>query len=110
METTIPNPDGRLKAGFVASLGFAPTVAQDRPVVVLPLTSVVRSAADPRAFAVFVLQGEGSNTVVHLRDVALGDVVGNEVQVVQGLDKGELIVSMGATLLVDGSRVRIVPS
>ena len=109
IETTIPNPDGRLKPGFVASLGFAPS-AKDTPAVVLPLTGVVRSAHDPRGFAVFVVRDEDGGTVAHLRDVTLGAIIGSEVQVVTGLEKGDRIVSMGATLLVDGSRVRILPS
>ena len=109
IETTIPNADGRLKPGFVASVGFA---QDDKtvPAVVLPLTGVVRSAHDPRGFAVYVVRDEESGAVVHLRDVRLGSVIGNEVQVVSGLRKGDLIVSMGATLLVDGARVRVLPS
>jgi multidrug efflux system membrane fusion protein len=48
--------------------------------------------------------------VAQLRDVTLGAVIGSEVQVVSGLEKGDRIVSMGATLLVDGANVRILPS
>jgi len=48
--------------------------------------------------------------VSHVRDVTLGAVIGNEVQVVSGLQKGERVVTMGATLLVDGARVRVLPS
>jgi len=109
IETTIDNPDGRLKPGFVASLGFAPA-ATDTPAIVLPLMGIVRSPKDPRGFAVYVVDGDGAGAVAHLRAVTLGGVVGNEVQVVSGLQKGDRIVSLGATLLVDGARVRILPS
>jgi len=71
---------------------------------------IVRSPKDPRGFAVYVVDGDGAGAVAHLRDVTLGGVVGNEVQVVSGLQKGDRIVSLGATLLVDGARVRILPS
>jgi multidrug efflux system membrane fusion protein len=109
IEATIPNADGRLKPGFVASLGVT-AIRREGPVIALPLTGVVRSPSDPRGFAVFVVAEEGGNTVAHLRDVTLGAVIGNEVEVVRGLQKGDRIVSMGATLLVDGAHVRILPS
>ena len=109
IETTIDNRNGRLKPGFVASLGFAPA-ATETAAIVLPLMGIVRSPKDPRGFAVFVVDGEGAGAVAHLRDVTLGPVIGNEVQVVSGLQKGDRIVSMGATLLVDGVHVRVLPS
>lgn len=109
IETTIANADGRLKTGFIASTAV-PATAQSGPVIALPLTGVVRSPNDPRGFAVYVVTGDHDDTVAHLRDVTLGSVIGNDVQVLSGLRKGDRIVSMGATLLVDGARVRILPS
>ena len=109
IEITIPNADGRLKPGFVASLAV-PGLTQATSVIALPLTGVVRSLKDPRGFAVFVVTDESGKSVAHARDVTLGTVIGNEVQVLTGLQKGERVVTMGATLLVDGARVRVLPS
>lgn len=109
IEITIPNAEGRLKPGVVASLAV-PALTQAGSVIALPLTCVVRSLKDPRGFAVFVVTDEGGATVAHVRDVTLGAVIGNEVQVLGGLQKGERVVTMGATLLVDGARVRVLPS
>jgi multidrug efflux system membrane fusion protein len=109
IEVTIPNADGRLKPGVVASLAV-PALTQTGTMSALPLTGVVRSLKDPRGFAVFVVTDEASGSVAHARDVTLGAVIGNEVQVLTGLAKGERIVTMGATLLVDGARVRVLPS
>jgi RND family efflux transporter MFP subunit len=109
IEVTIPNPDGRLKPGLVASLEV-PGQTPRASVIVLPLTGVVRSLQDRRGFAVYVVTEENGETVAHVRDVTLGAVIGNEVQVLGGLKKGDRIVSMGAPLLVDGVRVRILPS
>jgi RND family efflux transporter MFP subunit len=108
IEITIPNADGRLKPGVVASLAV-PALTQTASVIALPLTGVVRSPTDPRGFAVFVVSEENGNSVAHVRDVTLGAVIGNEVQVLGGLQRAERIVTMGATLLVDGSRVRVLP-
>jgi len=109
VETTVPNADGRLKPGFVASVGLA-TPFRDGPPIALPLTGVVRSSRDPRGFAVFVVTEEAGHAVVHLRDVKLGAIIGNEVQVLSGIRKGDRIVSVGTALLVDGTHVRILPS
>ena len=109
IEVTIPNADGRLKPGVVASLAL-PALSQGGSVSVLPLTGVVRSLKNPRGFAVFVVTDGSGGSVAHVRDVILGPVIGNEVQVLSGLEKGERIVTMGATLLVDGTPVRILPS
>lgn len=109
IEATIANPDGRLKTGFIASIAV-PGPAQSEPIIALPLTGVVRPPNASRGFAVYVVTGEGEGAVAHLREVTLGAVIGNDVQVLGGLHKGERVVSMGATLLVDGSPVRILPS
>src|SRR5262249_30890790 len=109
IELTIPNADARLRPGVVASLAV-PALVQAGNVMALPLTAVVRSLKDPRGFAVFVVSDEGGHAVAHVRDVTLGALFGNEVQVVGGLQKGERVVTMGATLLVDGARVRVLPS
>jgi RND family efflux transporter MFP subunit len=109
IEITIPNADGRLKPGLVASLAM-PALTQSGTVIALPLTGVVRSLKDPRGFAVFVVTEENGDSVAHVRDVTLGAVIGNEVQVLSGLQKLERVVTMGATLLVDGAHVRVLPS
>ncbi|WP_394826893.1 efflux RND transporter periplasmic adaptor subunit [Pendulispora albinea] len=108
VEITIPNPKDALRVGMVASLKV-PDGAIAETALSLPLTAIVRSPADPRGFAVYVVAKDGDHDVAKVRDVGLGDVLGNGVQVTSGLKRGEQVVSMGATLLVDGSRIRILP-
>jgi multidrug efflux system membrane fusion protein len=83
-----------------------PEAALETNALVLPLTAVVRSPRDPRGFSVFVVDGEKAT----LRDVKLGEVVGNAVVVSEGLKAKERVVSMGATLLTDGEPVRVIPN
>jgi multidrug efflux system membrane fusion protein len=108
VEVRLPNPDGRLKPGMIASLKV-PDAALASESVMLPLTAVVRSKSDPRGFAVFVVAGDTGKETVAARDVKLGDVLGNLVIVKDGLKGGERVVSQGATLVVDGDSVRIIP-
>lgn len=109
VEATIPNPDDQLKVGMIAKL-VVPEAALSERTLVLPLTAVVRSPRDPRGFSVFVIDAAGGKETARLRDVKLGEVVGNQVVVSDGLKIGDRIVTMGATLLSDGDAVRVIPS
>jgi RND family efflux transporter MFP subunit len=108
IEATIPNPNDALKVGMIAKL-VIPEGALASRALVLPLTAVVRSPRDPRGFSVFIVEGEGGKETARLKDVKLGDVVGNAVIVSEGLEPKQRIVSMGATLLTDGEPVRVIP-
>ncbi len=108
VETTIANPNDQLKSGMIASLKVPDAVLTGASLV-LPLTAVVRSPRDARGFAVYVVEGEPGKEVAKLRDVKLGDVLGNTVFVTDGLKNGERAVSMGATLVADGDPVRVIP-
>jgi multidrug efflux system membrane fusion protein len=108
VEVTIPNRDGRLRPGMVGALELpAGEAAEDE--VAVPLTAVVRASGDAAGFAVFVVApGDGGDTA-HLRPVQLGSPSGNVVAVTTGLAAGERVIVMGATLVTDGDRVRVIP-
>jgi RND family efflux transporter MFP subunit len=108
VESRIDNPEGLLKPGMIASITI-PEGAAPGEVLVLPLTSVVRSPRDPRGFSVFVVSDGAGRPVARARDVECGDVLGNTVVITKGLALGERAVSMGATLLHDGDAVSIIP-
>ncbi len=109
VEATIPNTNDQLKVGMIAKL-VVPETALETRALVLPLTAIVRSPRDPRGFSVFVIEGDAGKEIAKLRDVRLGDVVGNAVIVSEGLKTSEKVVSMGATLLTDGESVRVIPN
>jgi multidrug efflux pump subunit AcrA (membrane-fusion protein) len=90
--------------------------------VSLPLTAVVRPPGKQRGFGVFVIRdpapagsdgGSGAagveTAVVELREVELGEFLGNTIAVRTGLKAGERVVVQGATLLSSGERVRVIP-
>jgi multidrug efflux system membrane fusion protein len=108
VEARLPNADGALKVGMIASLSI-PQSALSATSIMLPLTAIVRSPRDARGFATYVVDGPDEKATVHLRDVKLGDVLGNEVLAVNGLAAGDRVVVQGATIVTDGTAVRIVP-
>jgi RND family efflux transporter MFP subunit len=109
VEVVIPNGEGQLRAGMVASLSIAVSSGTE-PSLALPLTSILRSPSDPKGFAVYVVDGVDDHGVAQIRDVQLGEIRGNQVLVAGGLVAGERVVSMGATLLADGGAVRVIPT
>jgi RND family efflux transporter MFP subunit len=90
VEVQIPNPHGELKVGMVASLQMA-AESGTAPVLAIPLSAVVRSPRTPDGYAVAVVVGDGDQARAQIRDVTLGDMVGNRVAVTSGLRPGDRI-------------------
>jgi RND family efflux transporter MFP subunit len=113
VEVTIPNPDGRLRPGMIGTVAVSQGTGNGRALasrpVAVPLTAVVRSEAGAGEFAVLVVEREHALDVARVRRVELGEVVGNVIAVVKGVNAGERVVVSGATLLVDGAPVRVLP-
>jgi hypothetical protein len=112
VEVTIPNGDGRLKSGMIASLevaGAAASAAVSAAVPLVPLNAVVRPPGETAGYAVFVVDGSGERPRARLRRIQLGDVSGNMIRVTDGLQGGERVIVRGATLAVDSQDVRIIP-
>lgn len=108
VEVTVPNPRLQLKAGAIASLQVTDG-KMPAPVPVVPLSAVIGSPTDPQGYAVLVVQEENGRTVGRIRNVQLGDVYGNSIAVTAGVQVGEQVIVTGATLVVDGEPVTIIP-
>jgi multidrug efflux system membrane fusion protein len=108
IEALLPNEPGALRPGAVVSV-HVPEATLSAASIAVPLSAVVRSADRPRGFAVFVLDGDGDRAPARLRDVQLGEVLGNSVTVTDGLALGQRVVTVGATLLRDGSDAVVIP-
>ena len=72
------------------------------------MSAVVKSPRNG-GYAVFVLDRAGETASARAREVSLGRISGNRVAVVSGVEPGERVVVSGASLLVDGDRVRVIP-
>jgi len=111
VEVTIPNPDRRLRPGMIGSVSVRPAdarAAASRSVPTVPLTAIVKSAGDA-GYGAFTVERRGESEIARLRPVELGDVAGNAIEVVKGLTAGERVIVTGATLLVDGEEIRVIP-
>ena len=98
LEALLPNSDHRLKPGFFAAVELTVKVVPNA--IVIPDKSVIE---EEDKFYVFVI----SNNTAHRREVKLGSQQRGMVQIVSGLNEGELVVSIGKEALSEGSQVKI---
>ncbi|MGH9369128.1 MAG: efflux RND transporter periplasmic adaptor subunit [Thermoanaerobaculia bacterium] len=112
VEVTIPNAEGRLRAGMIASVETPREYPGGRAAAALPavpLTAILKSPSNPRGFAVFVLGETAGQPVARVREVELGGIVDNRIAVTSGLAVGERVIVTGTTIVTDGSAVRVIP-
>lgn len=105
VKVKVDNPNEQLRPEMNARVNF---LAPEKTLEVAPVASrvLVPAAAIVRrgdADCVFVVKGER----VEMRTIRRGDVVGDNVAVLDGLSGGEQLVTTGAESLGDGDRVRI---
>jgi multidrug efflux system membrane fusion protein len=103
VQVTIPNPEGILRPGMIATLELDRT-ATAQPVPVVPVSAVVRSKASAAEFAVVLVDGKQARR----QPVKLFGNYGDRVAV-QGLQVGDRVVSTGAALISEGERVEVIP-
>jgi RND family efflux transporter MFP subunit len=100
VKATIPNEEGTLRtAQFVRARIVWET--HDGPVV--PVLAVSRIGG--RAFA-FVAEDEKGALVARQKAIRVGDIVGNDYVVLEGIRPGDRVVVSGTQLLADGMPVK----
>ena len=108
VEVTIPNLEGLLKPGMIASMTVN-EVGATKEFPVVPLTAVTRSKVDPNAYAVLVVEEVNGKHVARMRSVTLGESYGNSVAVNSGVKPGEIVITTGVTQVADGEEIRVMP-
>jgi RND family efflux transporter MFP subunit len=91
------NPGNQLKAGMYGTAIFRS--GNSTPVIVVPRSAFVGSVSTNQIFVV-----ENGNTA-KLRKVIAGRVLGDKVEILQGLNEGETIITSGQINLTDGSKI-----
>ena len=94
------NPGNELKAGMYGTAVFAQPKAQS-------LMAIPRSAfvGGVNSNEVFIAE---NNTAARLRKVTAGRVIGDQVEVLDGLKEGEYVITSGQVNLADGSKIEII--
>ena len=108
IELTVPNRNGRLKPGMIASLTLSDGVPAEA-VPVIPLAAVVQPPPGKPGYMVYVVEDQSGKTIAKAQMVQLGEALGDRIAVGGGLRAGQRVVVTGASLVRDGDTVEIVP-
>ncbi len=91
------NPQNILRAGMYGTAIF--NFENTQPVIVVPRTAFAGSVSSNQVFVV-----DSTNTA-RVRNVIAGRVVGDKVEILQGLEEGETVITSGQINLSDGTKV-----
>ncbi len=92
----VPNSDHRFRNDQVV---HARVVFRELERPVVPVVAVSRMGG--QIFA-FIAEGQGTQAVAKQRPIKVGDVVGNNYVVLDGIKPGDRIITTGVQILVDG--------
>jgi RND family efflux transporter MFP subunit len=92
------NPDNELKAGMYGTATFASGTAQSAPVKTIPRAAFVGGVAGNQVFVV-------KDNVAKLVKIVSGRIFGDNVEVLDGLNQGDIVVTSGQINLNDGTKV-----
>lgn len=102
---SFPNPEGSLRDG---QLVRSRVIWERSPGISIPTTAVSRVAGQNFVFVAQSQENQGKSQLIARQQlVKLGNIQGNEYQVIEGLKPGEKIVVSGTLNLSDG--VPIIP-
>ena len=93
-----------IRAGMAAQVRFSFAVDDNRERFVVPAQAVVEDR-DGRFVYVVEEGGDGTGTV-RRREVSVGELTGEGIEVLEGLRDGEVVVTAGVSQITDGLEVR----
>lgn len=103
---SVPNPPAELRIGMTAVVTFMRTA--ETAAIRIPLTALLQVQGRNQ---VWIYQpGEGGTGTVKPVPVTLGEPLGNDIVIRQGLAPGQTIVTAGVHLLKDGQKVKPMQS
>jgi RND family efflux transporter MFP subunit len=106
IEVTVPNRDGCLKEGMIASVHTEQGNPQIVPVV--PATALMTAQSGSNDYSVFAIRQREGKQFAELKSVRVGPTVGNSVVIEEGLIPGERIIVNRSNQLNDGTVVRVI--
>ena len=107
VEIMLPNPGMTIKPGFIVSIRVDSEPKQVG--VVIPLMSIVQTDTSVKSFSVFKAKSRDKKLIAAQCEVVLGEVVGNNINVLKGLEIGDTVVTFGASELKEGDVLVLVP-
>lgn len=102
VEIEIANNTGNdLKAGMYGTALFSSS-SDKTPLTIVPRTAFVGSVS---ANQVFVMQKDGT---AKMKNVTSGRIIGEKVEILNGLSDGDIVITSGQINLTDGAKVTVL--
>ena len=99
------NPDGELIGSGMSAEIIIEVPLSEKPTIVIPLASVL---SDSRGEYVYAVTQNEDEKIATRRNVTIGEVAEQNVQIINGLKKSEEVISQGQNLLNDGDRIQVL--
>lgn len=99
VKAQVPNSDSRFRN---AQQVHVRVVWSERPAPMIPVTAVSRLSG--KMFA-FVAEAQGSQSVARQRTIEVGDLIGNDYVVLDGIKPGDKVIVSNVQMLVEGMPV-----
>lgn len=111
-ETTFPvvvrlnNETEDVRPGMAAEVSFRFETSNARERILVPSVAV---AEDRQGRYVFIVEPvEGNLGIARRRNVKIGELTDDGLEILEGLQEGDLVVTAGVTRIVDGQKVRLL--
>jgi RND family efflux transporter MFP subunit len=102
VEVLVPNPDNALFAGGYATVRFK--IERGEPPLLIPTNALLVDAVGVRVAVVT------ADNTLHYRPIDIGRDYGDEVEVLSGVDQGDVLATGLNGSLPDGAAVMVAPS
>jgi membrane fusion protein (multidrug efflux system) len=99
VELKVPNPDGLLRPGMIASVQHRRSIRKNA--ITLPLEAIIPQKSDNVAY--LVRDGKAVRQLVRI-----DAILKQEALIFSGVSVGDLVVTRGNRMLTDGAKVKIV--
>lgn len=99
VEIEVANAGNSIKAGMYGTADFQ--TGQKQAMKIVPRNAFVGSVSDNQIFV-------NDKGVAVLKKVVSGRVIGNEVEIIDGLNEGDQVIITGQLNLVNGSKVEVL--
>ncbi len=93
------NPDGIIKAGMYGTATFVK--GESAPVMLIPRSAFVGSVSTNQVFV-------ADNDTANIRTVVAGRVFGDKVEILDGLQEGEKVITSGQINLADKTKITAI--
>jgi len=95
------NPNNEIKAGMYGSVIFGAPEGKQPELMTIPRSAFVGSVSSNQVFVV-------ENEIAKMKKVVAGRVFGDKVEILSGLNNGDVVVTSGQINLSDSTKVSIV--